>query len=81
MRWDLHVRFGERAGETDQRGRWHRVPVRLHHKHHRPAGAVSRSSILAIKVVSGRAQSPQQVALEATAAMPVRPRAPLCRQL
>jgi len=30
MRWEPHVRFGERSGETDQRGRWHRVPVRLH---------------------------------------------------
>ncbi|MFG1955574.1 transposase, partial [Micromonospora sp. NPDC048830] len=25
-----HVRFGERAGETDQPKRWHRAPVRLH---------------------------------------------------
>jgi len=32
MRWEPHVRFGERAGETDQRGRWHRVPVRLHQR-------------------------------------------------
>jgi hypothetical protein len=30
MRWKPHVRFGERAGETDRlRGR-HRAPVRLH---------------------------------------------------
>jgi hypothetical protein len=30
MRWKPHVRFGERAGETDQPKRWHRAPVRLH---------------------------------------------------
>jgi hypothetical protein len=32
MRWEPHVRFGERAGKTDQRERWHCVPARLHHK-------------------------------------------------
>lgn len=30
MRWKPHVRFGGRAGETDQPKRWHRVPVRSH---------------------------------------------------
>jgi len=30
MRWKLHVRFGERTGETDQPRCWHRAPVRLH---------------------------------------------------
>ncbi len=30
MRWKSHVRFGGRAGETDQRRRWHRAPVRSH---------------------------------------------------
>ncbi len=30
MRWKPHVRFGERAGETDQPRGWHRAPVRLH---------------------------------------------------
>jgi hypothetical protein len=30
MRWKPHVRFGERAGETDQPKRWHRAPARLH---------------------------------------------------
>jgi hypothetical protein len=32
MRWKLHVRFGERAGETDQPKRWHRAPVRLNQR-------------------------------------------------
>src|SRR5689334_7900515 len=31
MRWKPHVRFGERAGETDQLRSRHRAPVRLHH--------------------------------------------------
>jgi len=30
MRWKSHVRFGGRAGETDQPKRWHRAPVRSH---------------------------------------------------
>jgi hypothetical protein len=30
MRWKSHVRFGERAGETDQLKGWHRAPARLH---------------------------------------------------
>ena len=30
MRWKPHVRFGERAGETDQLRSRHRAPVRLH---------------------------------------------------
>jgi hypothetical protein len=30
MRWKPHVRFGERAGETDQLRGWHRAPARLH---------------------------------------------------
>src|SRR5947208_687316 len=30
MRWKPHVRFGGRAGETDQPKRWHRAPVRSH---------------------------------------------------
>ena len=30
MRWKSHVRFGERAGETDQPKGWHRAPARLH---------------------------------------------------
>lgn len=30
MRWKPHVRFGERAGETDQPKHWHRAPARLH---------------------------------------------------
>jgi hypothetical protein len=30
MRWKSHVRFGERAGETDQPRGWHRAPARLH---------------------------------------------------
>src|ERR1022692_2551925 len=28
MRWKSHVRFGGRAGETDQQECWHRAPVR-----------------------------------------------------
>jgi hypothetical protein len=32
MRWKLHVRFGERAGETGQPQCWHRAPARLHHR-------------------------------------------------
>jgi hypothetical protein len=39
MRWEPHVRFGERAGKTDQRRRWHRVPARLHLGHPQPRGA------------------------------------------
>ena len=30
MRWKPHVRFGGRAGETDQPKDWHRAPVRSH---------------------------------------------------
>jgi transposase len=30
MRWKSHVRFGGRAGETDQPRSWHRAPVRSH---------------------------------------------------
>ena len=30
MRWKPHVRFGERAGETDRSKDRHRAPVRLH---------------------------------------------------
>ena len=30
MRWKPHVRFGGRAGETDQSRGWHRAPVRSH---------------------------------------------------
>src|SRR5260370_21987675 len=30
MRWKPHVRFGERAGETDRQRCRHRAPVRLH---------------------------------------------------
>jgi len=30
MRWKSQVRFGGRAGETDQPKRWHRAPVRSH---------------------------------------------------
>jgi transposase len=30
MRWKPHVRFGERAGETDRLRSRHRAPVRLH---------------------------------------------------
>src|SRR3954470_9651820 len=30
MRWKPHVRFGERAGETDRPRSRHRAPVRLH---------------------------------------------------
>lgn len=30
MRWKPQVRFGGRAGETDQPRRWHRAPVRSH---------------------------------------------------
>jgi hypothetical protein len=30
MRWKSHVRFGKRAGETDQLRDWHRAPARLH---------------------------------------------------
>jgi len=30
MRWKPHVRFGERAGETDRQKRRHRAPARLH---------------------------------------------------
>ena len=30
MRWKPHVRFGERAGETDRPKDRHRAPVRLH---------------------------------------------------
>ena len=30
MRWKSHVRFGKRAGETDQLRGWHRAPARLH---------------------------------------------------
>jgi len=33
MRWKPHVRFGERAGETDQLKGWHRAPARLHRCH------------------------------------------------
>ena len=29
MRWKPHVRFGERAGETDQPRSGHRAPARL----------------------------------------------------
>jgi len=32
MRWKPHVRFGERAGETDRQKRRHRAPARLHHR-------------------------------------------------
>ena len=30
MRWKPHVRFGERAGETDRSKDRHRAPARLH---------------------------------------------------
>jgi len=33
MRWKPHVRFGERAGETDRQKRRHRAPARLHVRH------------------------------------------------
>jgi hypothetical protein len=44
MRWKLHVRFAERAGETDQQEHWHCAPARLNHMLESGVGAISGSS-------------------------------------